>query len=79
MRRIRNLGGPQISRSSGRPVAGTAGLLDREELERPIAQWKEAQDVALPPLPQMNLDTLLQRAAVEASSGFASLVAFLGH
>jgi predicted ATPase len=48
---------------------------DREELARPLARWEQTP---LPALPELTLDSLLQRAAVEAPGGFASLVAFLG-
>jgi hypothetical protein len=48
---------------------------DREELARPLARWEQTP---LPALPEMTLDSLLQRAALEAPGGFASLVAFLG-
>ncbi|MGM9490445.1 ATP-binding protein [Ideonella sp. YS5] len=51
---------------------------DREELARPLAQWSEVEDTALPALPAIDLDGLLQRATVEASGGFVSLVASLG-
>jgi hypothetical protein len=73
---VHRTGHPVAARLALRIAAAEPSLSagDREELARPESRWEE---VALPALPDMTLDALLQRAAVEAPAGFASLVAFL--